>query len=244
MELTAAQLTKCYQNHTILRNVSFCLSEGFHCLIGKNGAGKTALIRLLCGIEMPDSGEILWNQKNILSLHNRYKAHIGYLPQHFGFYPNLTIKEYLLYISALKGLRPIVAKFQTEDLLKKYRLETIETEKMAALSGGQQALVGIIQALLGEPDILYLDEPFSALDPLHRTEVLNDLRAYSKTHIVLLSTHLIEEIANWADHLLILRGGQLQFNGNRGKILEADQSHQTTGAVLSLEDANSLLTDP
>lgn len=135
------------------------MTTGVYGLLGVNGAGKTTLMRMLCILLCPTEGKITCNGKDILAMDGDYRKILGYLPQDFGFYPEFTVKDYLLYISSIKGIRPIVAKKRVRELIAKVGLQKVFNKKMKKLSGGMKRRVGIAQAMLNNPQILILDEP-------------------------------------------------------------------------------------
>lgn len=193
-----------FGGRAVLKDLSARFDIGLTCLGGKNGAGKTTLLRILAGVLRPNGGEVLYCGQDIHEMGMEYRRCLGYLPQNFGFYPDLTVEGYLYYIAALKGLRPIVTKRDTRRLLEEFRMTENKDRRMDEISGGQQERVGIIQALLNSPDILLLDEPLSSQDTLVRSMLLERLRRYAEDHTVILSTHLLEEASGWADKVVML----------------------------------------
>ena len=202
--LRVEHLYKKYGTKAVLKDCSFSLSHGLHGFLGPNEAGKTTLLRLLAGVVKPDRGEILYCGQSIGEMGAQYSRRLGYLPQNFGFYPDLTVEEYLYYIASLKGLRPIVMKRDTRRLLEEYQLAENKDSRMEDISGGQQERAGIIQALLGGPEILLLDEPFASQDAAMRNILLERMHRYAESHIVVISTHLVEEVSGWADKVVTL----------------------------------------
>ena len=157
MELKISNLTKSYGEIAAVNHVSYTLNEGVYGLLGVNGAGKTTLMRMLCTLQKPTDGSITWNEKDIFQMGGEYRKLIGYLPQDFGYYPDFTVYDYLMYIAAIKGLRPVAAKKRAKLLLKQVGLEKAENMKMKKLSGGMKRRAGIAQAMLNNPSILFLD---------------------------------------------------------------------------------------
>ena len=154
-------------------------------------AGKTTLMRMLCTLTTPDCGMITWDGKDIFKMGASYRQILGYLPQDFGYYPYLTIYDYMMYIASIKGIRPAVAKKRTKELLKQVGLSDQKKQKMRNLSGGMVRRVGIAQAMLNDPKILILDEPTAGLDPNERIRFRNLISELAEERLVLLSTHIV-----------------------------------------------------
>ena len=147
MDLTITNLTKKFDNFTAVDNINVTMTTGVYGLLGVNGAGKTTLMRMLCTLLRPTEGKITCNGKDILAMDGDYRKILGYLPQDFGFYPEFTVKDYLLYISSIKGIKPIVAKKRVRELVAKVGLQKAFNKKMKNLSGGMKRRVGIAQAI-------------------------------------------------------------------------------------------------
>ena len=202
MELKMINLTKKFGDCTAVNHITLTMEKGVYGLLGVNGAGKTTLMRMLCTLLQPTCGEITYNGKNINKIKADYRELLGFLPQDFGFYPEFTVKDYLLYISSLKGLRPVVAKNRVYELISKVGLTKSANNKMKTLSGGMKRRAGIAQALLNEPQILILDEPTSGLDPNERIRFRNLINELAENRIVLLSTHIVSDVEFIADKIL------------------------------------------
>lgn len=162
-------------------NLNITLTNGVYGLLGANGAGKTTLMRLLCNIQNPTSGRILLNEKNIVGLGERYRNLLGYLPQHFGYYPDFSAYDFLRYVSALKGLDEKAARKKSKELLESVDLSRESNHKIKTFSGGMKQRLGIAQAMLNDPHILILDEPTAGLDPKERVRFRNLISAFPKT---------------------------------------------------------------
>lgn len=213
MELTINNLTKTFQSTTAVDGLSYTMDTGVYGLLGVNGAGKTTLMRMLCTLLQPSSGSITWNGEDIFALGSRYRRLLGYLPQDFGYYPDFTIQDYLLYIASLKGLRPSQAKARTEELLHQVGLTKAKNKKMRKLSGGMKRRAGIAQAMLNDPRILILDEPTAGLDPKERIRFRNLISELSQDRLVLLSTHIVSDIESIAGDILLMKDGRLVCSG-------------------------------
>ena len=173
MELSIDRLTKHYGSKIAVDCVSATLKPGVYGLLGANGAGKTTLMRMLCAILESTSGEVFLNGKDIVAMGADYRNVLGYLPQDFGYYPGYTAMEFLLYISALKGIPKNIAKKRAAELLEEVGLGEAANQKVKTFSGGMKQRVGIAQALLNNPEILILDEPTAGLDPKERVRFRN-----------------------------------------------------------------------
>ncbi len=211
MELTVDRISKQYKNKIAVDRVSVTLGQGVHGLLGANGAGKTTLMRVICGILKPDSGTISFDGMDVSG--ENYRAVLGYLPQDFGYYPEFTGLDFLLYMSALKGIEKQAAKRKAAELLKSVSLETMAKKKIKTYSGGMKQRLGIAQALLNDPKLLILDEPTAGLDPKERVHFRNILKELGKDSVVLLSTHIVSDIEHLAENVLIMKDGQLIWHG-------------------------------
>ena len=220
MELLLDRLTKHYGNKIAVDCVNVTLKPGVYGLLGANGAGKTTLMRMLCGILESTSGEVLLDERDIVSMGADYRNVLGYLPQDFGFYPNYSAKEFMMYIAALKGIPKNVAKIRTEELLEIVGLSNVANKKIKTFSGGMKQRVGIAQALLNNPQILILDEPTAGLDPKERVRFRNLLSEYAGDKIVILSTHIVSDIEAIADEVLLMKKGKFVLQGTVQELTE------------------------
>ena len=211
MELIADRITKQYKNKIAVDRMSFALTKGVTGLLGANGAGKTTLMRMMSGILNPTSGSVTADGIPVQT--EEYRALLGYLPQDFGYYPEFTAREFVQYIAALKGIEKKKAKNKTEELLETVGLSDVANKKIKTFSGGMKQRVGIAQALVNDPKILILDEPTAGLDPKERVRFRNLIAEIGKTSIVLFSTHIVSDIEHIAGNLLMIRDGQLIYEG-------------------------------
>ena len=220
MELSIDRLTKHYKNKIAVDCVSAALKPGVYGLLGANGAGKTTLMRMLCAILDSTSGEVFLNGKDIIEMGADYRNVLGYLPQDFGYYPGYTAMEFLMYISALKGIPKNIAKKRAVELLEEVGLDNVANKKVKTFSGGMKQRVGIAQALLNNPEILILDEPTAGLDPKERVRFRNLLSDYAEDRIVILSTHIVSDIEAIADEVLLMKKGKFALQGSVPELIK------------------------
>ena len=190
MELQFKNVTKDYGNVHAVEHVTHSMGKGVYGLLGVNGAGKTTLMRMICTAITPTSGEILWNGKNIFSLGASYREILGYLPQSYGFYPDLSVYDYMLYIASIKGIRPIMAKKMALKLLEQ-----------------------------NDPRILVLDEPTAGLDPNERIRFRNLISELSEDRLVLLSTHIVSDVEYVANEIILMKEGKFFYTGTSDEII-------------------------
>ena len=211
MELVIDRLTKQYQNKIAVDRVSLHLTPGVYGLLGANGAGKTTLMRMICGILKPTGGTVMLDHQDVSE--EGYRARLGYLPQDFGYYPEFDGEDFLMYMAALKGLEKSYAREKTKELLEFTALQDVAKKKIKTYSGGMKQRLGIAQVLLNDPDLLILDEPTSGLDPKERVRFRGLIAQLGKDKIILLSTHIVSDVERIADHVLLMRDGQIIWQG-------------------------------
>ncbi len=221
MKLELDGLTKEFGDFTAVNHINLTMTNGVYGLLGVNGAGKTTLMRMLCTLLKPTSGTICCNGKDIFSMDSEYRKLLGYLPQDFGFYPEFTVEDYLLYIAALKGIRPIVAKKRVKELIAKVGLSKAAHKKMKKLSGGMKRRAGIAQAMLNNPKILILDEPTAGLDPNERIRFRNLISELSEDRLVLLSTHIVSDIEYIANEIWLMKDGEILHKGSIDELINS-----------------------
>ena len=218
MELVLNRVTKQYSDKIAVDRVSVNLTPGVIGLLGENGAGKTTLLRMICGILKPGSGSIHFDGLDVSE--EIYRDALGYLPQDFGYYPDFTGKDFLMYMAALKGIDRKTARRKTEELLKEFNLEDAAKKKIKTYSGGMKQRLGIAQAILNDPKLIVLDEPTAGLDPKERVRFRNLIKELGRDAIVILSTHIVSDLEHIADRILMMKNGGIIFDGNLSDIHE------------------------
>lgn len=201
--------------------VSLYIDNGMFGLLGPNGAGKSSLMRTLAGLQKPDEGMVLFNQEDILANPARIRQQMGYLPQEFGVYPKISALHLLEHFATLKGiLDKQDRKEQIEALLVQTNLYTYRKKAVSTFSGGMKQRFGIAQALLGNPKLIIVDEPTAGLDPEERYRFLNLLSEIGEQIIVILSTHIVEDVQDLCSRIAILAEGRLILDGNPLNLME------------------------
>jgi ABC-type multidrug transport system ATPase subunit len=238
MDIEIKALNKIYRgNVQALKNLDLTIPNGMYGLLGPNGAGKTTLMRILAGILRPTSGSLSIGSHNATTERGRtaVKRILGYLPQDLGVYPDLTAYEFLDYIGILKGLDNRQARQRrVNELLELVALSDVAKRRLKTFSGGMKRRVGIAQALLNDPELLIVDEPTAGLDPEERIRFRNMLADLGGNRIVLLSTHIVEDIAQTCQKLAIMQRGRVIFQGTVTDLVTA-----TTGKVWTITTQGS-----
>lgn len=210
MKLTVTNLGKQYRRDVWgLKDFSLEVEPGILGLLGPNGAGKSTFMRMLATITKPTEGQILWDEVNIVQAPDTLRAVLGYLPQDFGVYPNLSAVEFLEYMAAIKGLNASVTRKRIDELLQVVNLVEAAKRPLGGYSGGMRQRVGIAQALLNDPQLLIVDEPTVGLDPEERVRFRNLLSDLSGERIVILSTHIVSDVEATATHIVLINKGRL-----------------------------------
>lgn len=242
MELKIESLSKHYGSKIAVNNFTVVLNEGIHALLGSNGSGKTTLMRMLCDVLKPTSGTVYMNETNITVMGEQYRDLLGYLPQNFGYYPNFTGWDFMMYLAALKGLPKITARERCEELLRSVGLYEVKHKKIKTYSGGMRQRIGIAQALINDPSILVLDEPTVGLDPKERAKFRNIISNLSGDKIVLLSTHIVSDIEYIADDILVMKNGEIALKERSDSICDNINGLVWIGTV-SQSDADKLMQE-
>lgn len=220
MELRLEHVKKKFQDNVAVDDVSYTLHSGVYGLLGVNGAGKTTLMRMICTLLQPTEGRITFGGRDIFEMGGMYRKILGYLPQDFGFYPDFTVQDYLMYVASIKGLRPVVAKKRVNELLTLVGLERVKNRKMKRCSGGMKRRAGIAQAMLNDPAILVLDEPTAGLDPSERIRFRNLIAELAAERLVLLSTHIVSDVEYIANEIILMQDGRVSDSGTVAELAE------------------------
>lgn len=206
--LQIAALNKRYRNGVhALKEVSLDIGPGVLGLLGPNGAGKSSLMRIIATVMKATSGTVNWNGTDIAAKPDAVRSQLGYLPQDAGVYPNLSAREFLRYMAALKGLAGRAAEQNIDELLEQLNLAGAGNRPLGGFSGGMKQRVGIAQALLGDPQIAVVDEPTVGLDPEERSRFRELITGIAGSRIVILSTHIVSDVETIAERVVMIAGG-------------------------------------
>ena len=209
MELTFDGLVKDYDTVKALKGVSFTLTPGVNGLLGPNGAGKSTMMNILSGNLSQTAGRITFNGEDICSMGKVFRKRLGYMPQQQALYPGFTAAQFLGYMATLRGMGKTEATDAVHRVLRQVELEDVATRKIKTFSGGMKQRLLIAQAILADPDVLVLDEPTAGLDPKQRIAIRNLIASLAERKIVIVSTHVVSDIAGIAKEILLLKQGEL-----------------------------------
>ena len=212
MKLTINNVTKSYGKTVALKSFSAELDVGIYALLGPNGSGKTTLMNIITDNLKADSGKITYTddlgvEDDVLKMGVHFREKIGFMPQYPGLYPNFTVERFMWYMAALKGMKKDTAQQQIYEILKAVELDDVPHKKISALSGGMKQRLALAQAVLGDPEILILDEPTAGLDPKQRISVRNYISKIALNKIVIIATHVVQDIEYIAKEVIILKKG-------------------------------------
>ncbi len=213
--LQLANVTHVYPNGTrALDDVTLTIPKGMFGLLGPNGAGKSTLMRTVATLQSPTSGSIRFGDIDIIANPEALRRRLGYLPQDFGVYPRVSAYDMLEHMCVLKGIASAADRKATvETLLNQTNLWNVRKKAIAGFSGGMRQRFGIAQALIGNPDLIIVDEPTAGLDPEERNRFLNLLAEIGENVVVILSTHIVEDVADLCPRMAVLAGGRIQLEG-------------------------------
>ena len=220
MQLQVQELSKYYGSKRALDHFNYTFQEGIYGILGANGAGKSTLMNLITDNVNRTSGSIFYNGEEILSMRRKFRSLIGYMPQQQGMYEQFSARVFLFYMAEIKGLKKKEAKKQVEELLCLVHLEKDAHRKLGGFSGGMRQRVLLAQALLGNPQVIILDEPTAGLDPKERIRLRNHIALLAQNRIVFLATHIVSDIKTIADQVLLMKDGGLIASGTPSRLLE------------------------
>lgn len=241
MEVCFEDVTKDYKTQRAVEGLNMTLEEGVYGLLGPNGAGKSTLMKMLVCSLKPTKGIITCNGEDIQKNGRRYLAKIGYMPQQQEMYPYFTGRYFLSYMAALKGLTGKEVPDMIEELGSMVNLQEVLDRRIGSYSGGMRQRLLIAQALLGDPDLLILDEPTAGLDPKERIRIRNLISEHARGKIVLIATHVVQDIEFIADEIIMMKQGVMVTKGKPENLLENIRG-KVYEISISLEEVNSLLS--
>lgn len=217
MFLSIYNITKSYKNNLALNSFTITLCPGIYALLGPNGSGKSTLMNIITDNLKADSGEITYTSddgvtENVLKMGVRFREKLGFMPQYPGLYPNFTVERFMWYMAALKGLPKEKAKNDIPEILAAVELDDVPKRKIGALSGGMKQRLTLAQAVLGDPEILILDEPTAGLDPKQRISIRNYISRIAFNKIVIIATHVVSDIEFIARDIIMLKKGVIVDN--------------------------------
>jgi len=233
MELKIKNLNKTYSNGVqALKDVTLDIPQGMFGLLGPNGAGKSSLMRTLATLQQADSGSVLLDNLDILNEKAEVRKILGYLPQEFGVYPKVSSYNMLNHIASLKGISNHgERKVLVESLLNKTNLWHVRNKNLGTYSGGMKQRFGIAQALVGDPKLIIVDEPTAGLDPAERNRFHNLLCEIGENTIVILSTHIVDDISNLCNNMAIICSGEVVLKGNPTDLTDGVKGRVWTKAI-------------
>lgn len=216
-EIKLLDISHKYGNHQALKDVNLVLNSGVYGFIGANGAGKTTLLRILCGIMDPSEGQVLYNDKPIYN--QEYRSIVGLMPQNQKGYDNFTGYQFLWYMATMKNLSKNEAKDNIQRLIEMASMEGFIFNKIKTYSGGMRQRLMLAQALLGDPKVVFLDEPTAGLDPNERINIRNYISQFSKDRIIIIATHVMQDIESIANDIILIKSGEIKYFGSISTIL-------------------------
>jgi ABC-type multidrug transport system ATPase subunit len=242
MELKLDDINKSYGPIKALNGFSVVLDDGVYGLLGPNGAGKTTLIKIITDSIKSDSGSVYVNGRSITSIGDSYRSMLGYMPQSHGIYPSFTASQFLSYIGSLKAMEKKKIEEEVPKILKSVNLQDVAHRRIGTFSGGMKQRIMLAQALMGDPQILILDEPTAGLDPKERIRMRNLISGYALNRIVIIATHVVSDIEYIARKVILIKKGVLIHydtsdslcNQLEGKVYEIEASKEELPDIISV----------
>ena len=216
-EIKINNISHSFGDNKVLSNINLNLRSGVYGFIGANGAGKTTLIRILCGLLKPSEGQILYNDETINT--QKYRALVGLMPQSQRGYDNFTGYQLLWYMASMKNLDKEKAETNIKQLIEMASMESFIHTKIKTYSGGMRQRLMLSQALLGDPKVVYLDEPTAGLDPSERIKIRNYISQFAKSRIVIIATHVMQDVESIANEIILIKDGAIEYFGSVPDIL-------------------------
>ncbi|MGN0241089.1 MAG: ABC transporter ATP-binding protein [Candidatus Weimeria sp.] len=238
--LKVEHLTKKYGKRTVVDDLSFTAEKGeILGLLGPNGAGKSTTMNMLTGYLAPDKGSIELDDKDLINPKNRKKVLIGYMPEIPPLYNDMTVKEYLIFAAELKGIKRSLVKTRVDEVMEQSSVTDVKDRIIKNLSKGYRQRVGFACAVLGDPELIILDEPTAGLDPRQIVAMRELILSLKKDHLVILSSHILSEIEEVCDHVLIISKGKLVLSDNTEHLLEEHNDESLEDVFLELTDESA-----
>ena len=249
MKLTVENISKTYPNGVeALKNVSIEINNGIFGLLGPNGAGKSTLMRTIAALQEADDGSIMFGDIDVAKNKQALREMLGYLPQEFGVYPKVSAIDLLDHMAIMKGIADAqIRKEQVESLLYQVNLWESKEQKLGTFSGGMKQRFGIAQALLGDPKLIIVDEPTAGLDPMQRNRFHNLLSEIGENVIVILSTHIVDDVSDLCNDMAIILNGELKLSGKPLELIKKIEGKVWQGLIEkdvaeTLEDDERLIS--
>ena len=249
MKLTVENISKTYPNGVeALKNVSLEITNGIFGLLGPNGAGKSTLMRTIAALQEADDGSVMLGDIDVAKNKQALREMLGYLPQEFGVYPKVSAIELLDHMAIMKGIADAqIRKEQVESLLYQVNLWESKEQKLGTISGGMKQRFGIAQALLGDPKLIIVDEPTAGLDPMQRNRFHNLLSEIGENVIVILSTHIVDDVSDLCNDMAIILNGELKLSGKPLELIKKIEGKVWQGLIEkdvaeTLEDDERLIS--
>lgn len=234
-------VSKVYKNNIALNSMDFTMKKGIYGLLGPNGAGKSTFMKILVGNLQQTEGKVTCDGEDIRDMGKRYRALLGYMPQQQEMYPYFTGRRFLAYMAALKGISKSLIMQNIEEIAEKTNLTDFLDRKIGGYSGGMKQRLLIAQALLGDPELLVLDEPTAGLDPKERIRIRNLISENAKDKIVIIATHVVQDIECIADHIIMLKQGEMVAEGTPEQLL-SEIEKKVYEIRLPVDEAEQYLT--